>query len=166
MAQRRPQTLAIVEPHGFDAFGRNALSTLHVRRTRRRNQSPRCGSSAPRDRSRHTHRVNGKAKPRILLVTFALFKVGAVVVLIDPGMGTKNLGICLKEAEPEAFTASPKRTWLVCFFAGPRDDSASRHGRAASRLGGHTRTRYGRLGAGAGERLVPTQPRNGRDPLH
>jgi olefin beta-lactone synthetase len=36
-------------------------------------------------------------------LVFALFKVGAVLVAIDPGMGMKNLGICLEEAEPEAF---------------------------------------------------------------
>src|SRR5260221_8830212 len=36
-------------------------------------------------------------------VTFALFKLGAVPVLIDPGMGVRNLGKCLAEAEPEAF---------------------------------------------------------------
>ena len=41
-------------------------------------------------------------------LTFALFKVGAVIVLIDPGMGTKNLGVCLAEAEPEAFIGIPK----------------------------------------------------------
>ena len=36
-------------------------------------------------------------------VTFALFKVGAVPVLVDPGMGLRNLKKCLDEAEPEAF---------------------------------------------------------------
>jgi olefin beta-lactone synthetase len=41
-------------------------------------------------------------------LTFALFKLGAVVVLIDPGMGVKNLGVCLAEAEPEAFIGLPK----------------------------------------------------------
>jgi acyl-CoA synthetase (AMP-forming)/AMP-acid ligase II len=41
-------------------------------------------------------------------LTFALFKVGAVVVLIDPGMGVKNLGICIAEAEPEAFVGVRK----------------------------------------------------------
>ena len=34
---------------------------------------------------------------------FALFKAGAVPVLIDPGIGLKPLKICLAEAEPEAF---------------------------------------------------------------
>ena len=41
-------------------------------------------------------------------LTFALFKVGAVPILIDPGMGVKNLKICLAEAEPEAFIGIPK----------------------------------------------------------
>ncbi len=36
-------------------------------------------------------------------LTFALFKVGAVMIGIDPGMGVRNLGKCLREAEPEAF---------------------------------------------------------------
>ncbi len=36
-------------------------------------------------------------------LTFALFKLGAVLVLIDPGMGVRHLGRCLREAEPEAF---------------------------------------------------------------
>jgi acyl-CoA synthetase (AMP-forming)/AMP-acid ligase II len=41
-------------------------------------------------------------------LTFALFKLGCVVVLIDPGMGVKNLGVCLAEAEPEAFIGVSK----------------------------------------------------------
>lgn len=41
-------------------------------------------------------------------LTFALFKVGAVPVLIDPGMGIRNLGKCLAEAKPEAFIGVPK----------------------------------------------------------
>ncbi|MCE9533682.1 MAG: AMP-binding protein [Planctomycetes bacterium] len=41
-------------------------------------------------------------------LTFALFKIGAVPVLIDPGMGIRNLGVCLAEAEPEGFIGIPK----------------------------------------------------------
>lgn len=40
--------------------------------------------------------------------TFALFKLGAAPVLIDPGMGIRNLGRCLAEAEPTAFIGSRK----------------------------------------------------------
>jgi olefin beta-lactone synthetase len=41
-------------------------------------------------------------------LTFALFKLAAVPVMIDPGMGIKNLGKCLGEAEPEAFVGIAK----------------------------------------------------------
>jgi len=41
-------------------------------------------------------------------VTFAMLKVGAIPVMVDPGMGIKNLGECLVEAEPEAFIGVPK----------------------------------------------------------
>lgn len=41
-------------------------------------------------------------------LTFALFKIGAVPVLIDPGLGIKNLKVCLAEAEIEAFIGIPK----------------------------------------------------------
>ena len=39
---------------------------------------------------------------------FALFKVGAVPVLIDPGIGVKPLKQCLEEAEPKAFIGVTK----------------------------------------------------------
>jgi acyl-CoA synthetase (AMP-forming)/AMP-acid ligase II len=41
-------------------------------------------------------------------LTFALFKLGAIPILIDPGMGLKNLKQCIDEAEPEAFIGVPK----------------------------------------------------------
>ncbi len=46
--------------------------------------------------------------PEFFALTFALFKVGAVPVLIDPGLGIKNLKNCLSEAEPTAFIGIPK----------------------------------------------------------
>ncbi len=41
-------------------------------------------------------------------LTFALFKVGAVPVLIDPGIGLRNLAGCLAQARPAAFIAVSK----------------------------------------------------------
>jgi acyl-CoA synthetase (AMP-forming)/AMP-acid ligase II len=46
--------------------------------------------------------------PEFFALTFALFKVGAVPVLIDPGLGIKNLRKCLAEAAPSAFIGIPK----------------------------------------------------------
>lgn len=41
-------------------------------------------------------------------LTFAMFKVGAVPVFIDPGIGIKNLGKCLAESKPTAFVGIAK----------------------------------------------------------
>jgi acyl-CoA synthetase (AMP-forming)/AMP-acid ligase II len=46
--------------------------------------------------------------PDLFALTFALFKVGAVPVLVDPGLGIKNLKKCLADAEPQAFIGIPK----------------------------------------------------------
>ncbi len=40
-------------------------------------------------------------------LVFALLKVGAVVVLIDPGMGRKNIVACLEQTKPDGFVALP-----------------------------------------------------------
>ena len=48
-------------------------------------------------------------KPSIdfFLVMFALFKAGAVPVLVDPGIARSALKQCLREAEPQAFIGIP-----------------------------------------------------------
>ncbi len=45
--------------------------------------------------------------PSIEMITlvFALLRSGAVAILIDPGMGKKNLVRCLSEAAPTGFIA-------------------------------------------------------------
>jgi acyl-CoA synthetase (AMP-forming)/AMP-acid ligase II len=39
----------------------------------------------------------------LIRLVYALLQLGAVMVLVDPGMGIRNLGKCLAEAAPEAF---------------------------------------------------------------
>ncbi|MBX7103524.1 MAG: AMP-binding protein [Gemmataceae bacterium] len=41
-------------------------------------------------------------------LTFALFKAGAIPVLIDPGMGVRGLGKCIDEADADLFIGSTK----------------------------------------------------------
>jgi len=41
-------------------------------------------------------------------LTFALFKAGAVPVLIDPGIGLRNIKACLAQVQPEAFIGVAK----------------------------------------------------------
>lgn len=42
-----------------------------------------------------------------IALTYALFKAGAVIVLIDPGMGPKNVFKCLGEVQPQGFVGIP-----------------------------------------------------------
>ncbi len=46
------------------------------------------------------------------VITFALFKLGAVPVLIDPGMGVKNLLNSVKQVKPDAMISIGRAHWL------------------------------------------------------
>jgi olefin beta-lactone synthetase len=48
-----------------------------------------------------------KPSVEFVALVFALLKAGVVIVLIDPGMGRKNLVQCLADSEPEGFVAIP-----------------------------------------------------------
>lgn len=54
-----------------------------------------------------------------IALTFALFKVGAVVILIDPGMGRDNLLHCIGEVEPEVLVAVPLAHALRVLYRKP-----------------------------------------------
>jgi len=41
-------------------------------------------------------------------LTFALFKAGIIPILVDPGMGVKNLKQCFAESAPDVFIGIPK----------------------------------------------------------
>lgn len=49
-----------------------------------------------------------KPSADFICLTFALFKIGAPVILIDPGMGYKNLLRCIEGVKPEFFVGIPK----------------------------------------------------------
>jgi len=48
-----------------------------------------------------------RPSPEFFLLMFALFKAGAVPVLVDPGIDRRALKQCLDEAEPQAFVGIP-----------------------------------------------------------
>ncbi len=49
-----------------------------------------------------------KPSADFICLTFALFKIGAPVILIDPGMGYKNLLRCIAGVAPKVFIGIPK----------------------------------------------------------
>jgi acyl-CoA synthetase (AMP-forming)/AMP-acid ligase II len=66
-------------------------------------------------------RVMLMVKPSIefITLTFALFKMGAVIILIDPGMGYKNLLKCIGQVKPAVFIGIPKAHLFKRFFSKP-----------------------------------------------
>jgi acyl-CoA synthetase (AMP-forming)/AMP-acid ligase II len=108
MAEQRPDALAVVFPESRDRRGRVAYTHLTFRQLHETSDCLARGfESIGIGRGTRTVLM---VKPSLdfFALTFALFKVGAVPVLIDPGMGIRNLGQCLQEAEPEAFIGIPK----------------------------------------------------------
>ncbi len=68
---------------------------------------------------RRGERVMLMVKPSMpfICLTFALFSMGAVVILIDPGMGYKNLLRCISSVEPETLIGIPKAQLFKRIFA-------------------------------------------------
>ncbi len=108
MAQCSPQTLAIVQPTGSRQHGQ--IPYRHFTFRELDLETDRLARGLELAGVRRGMRTVLMVPPSLefYALTFALFKAGAVIVLIDPGMGVKNLGVCLKEAEPEAFIGVPK----------------------------------------------------------
>ncbi len=50
-----------------------------------------------------------------IALSFALFRIGAIPVLIDPGMGVKKMALCIQEVKPESFVGIPL-AWLASKF--------------------------------------------------
>src|SRR5690242_13623860 len=95
MAEAQPQTLAIAQPFGRDRHGR--IRYRHNTYRELNAESDALARGFERIGIRRGVRTVLMVTPSLefFALTFALFKVGAVIVLIDPGMGTKNLGVCL-----------------------------------------------------------------------
>ena len=70
---------------------------------------------------RNGDRVMLMVKPSIefITLTFALFKMGTVVILIDPGMGYKNLLRCIGQVKPAVFIGIPKAHLFKRIFPQP-----------------------------------------------
>jgi acyl-CoA synthetase (AMP-forming)/AMP-acid ligase II len=107
-ARRQPYKRAVVYPIGRDIYGRVAYAHLTFAQLER--ESDRiAGGLAAAGITRGVRTVlMVKPGPAFFLLSFALFKVGAVPVVIDPGMGLQRMLDCLRESRPEAFVGISK----------------------------------------------------------
>ena len=107
MAQARPDAIAVVEPLDYDARGRRRYR--HVTFRQLDEDSDRIARGLCAMGALPGTRLALLVPPGIdfIALVFGLMKSGAVAILIDPGMGRRNLIACLAEAEPEGFVAIP-----------------------------------------------------------
>ncbi|MGA8180901.1 MAG: fatty acid CoA ligase family protein [Desulfobacterales bacterium] len=52
------------------------------------------------------------------MIIFALFKIGAVPVVVDPGMGIRRMVECFKEGRPDAFIGIPQAHVIRMLYPG------------------------------------------------
>jgi acyl-CoA synthetase (AMP-forming)/AMP-acid ligase II len=102
-ARDRPHAIAVACPAGRDRAGRRAYSHLTCQQLDQESDRIAHGLHALGIRRGTRTALMVPPSLEFFALTFALFKLGAVLVLIDPGMGIRHLGRCLGEAEPEAF---------------------------------------------------------------
>ena len=106
-AQRVPHQRAVVFPHGLDSCGRTAYT--HLTFAQLDDESNHLAAGLQRMGIKPGTRLVLFVRPSLefITLTFALFKVGAVIVLIDPGMGMKHVFHCLETVDPDGFVAIP-----------------------------------------------------------
>lgn len=106
-ARKRPFDRAVVFPAGRDSLGR--VSYTHLTFEQLDQESDRLARGLQEMGVRPGTRMVLMVRPSLefIALTFALFKAGAVSVLIDPGMGRSRIFQCLEEVQPDGFVAIP-----------------------------------------------------------
>ena len=94
--------------------------------------------------------------PEFFLVMFALFKAGAVPVLVDPGIDRRALRQCLDEAAPEAFIGIPLALLAKALLGWAKSARVRITTGRWPLLADQTLARIEAAGAGAGPQLAAT----------
>ena len=107
MATRMPFRPAVLFPAGRDPEGRAKFIQMSFQQLNQ--ECDRCAHGLSAYGIEKGDRVLMMVRPGIELLTvvFALLKIGAVPVLIDPGMGRKAFRTCVADAKPDAFIGIP-----------------------------------------------------------
>ena len=96
--------------------------------------------------------------PEFFLLMFALFKAGAVPVLVDPGIDRRALKQCLDEARPEAFIGIPLALLAKALLGWAKSARVRITTGSRAWLADATLADVERDGAGAGPQLADTAP--------
>lgn len=158
LARDHPDRVAIrcpgpVGANGFAGYD----TTLTYRQLDRRSDAIAAGLAAYGIGHGARAVVMVRPAPEFFLLMFALFKAGAVPVLVDPGIERRALKQCLDEAQPQAFIGIPLAHAARLLLGWSR--SATRLVTVGRRYGwgGTTLRNIERNGAFAGSQVAETQ---------
>lgn len=107
MARQIPYKRAVVYPVGEDKGGRITYAHLTFQQLDR--ESDRLAHGFNQIGIRRGVRTILMMRPGLefFAVAYALFKTGAIPVIVDPGMGRQRMVNCLEESRPTAFIGIP-----------------------------------------------------------
>jgi olefin beta-lactone synthetase len=120
VAETAPYKRAVVYPAGRENSGRVMYSHLTFLQLDR--ESDCLANGMEKAGITRGTRTILMVKPGLefFIIIFSLFKIGAVPVVVDPGMGIRRMVGCFKEGRPEAFIGIPPahviRTFYPRFF--------------------------------------------------
>lgn len=112
----RPFQKAVIFPEGRDGNGRVAYTHLTFQQLDQ--ASDRAAAGLEKIGITSGVRTALMVKPGLDFFTliFALFKIGAVPVVVDPGMGLRNMVSCLRKTKPRAFIGIPAAHIVRLFY--------------------------------------------------
>ncbi len=116
-ARRMPNAVAIAMPVSRRTNGHREYNTCTFRELEE--DTNRLAAGLRKMGVRDGMRLVLMVRPGIdfIALTFAIFKTGAVVVLIDPGMGREHLVRCLEDVRPQGFIGIPLAQVLRILFS-------------------------------------------------
>ena len=117
-AKTQPYKRAVVYPAGRDKYGRVTYSHLTFLQLDRESDYLAHGLEAAGITRGIRTVLMVKPSIEFFALIFAIFKTGAVPVVVDPGMGIRRMLACFKSTRPQAFIGIPLAHAVRTVFPG------------------------------------------------
>jgi acyl-coenzyme A synthetase/AMP-(fatty) acid ligase len=100
---KHPYKLVAIVPEGRDSLGRATYTHYTFKQLSKQSDIFACGLEHVGIKKGDKVVLMVKPSLDFFVTAFGLFKAGVVPVLVDPGIGTKNMGVCIDEVKPTGF---------------------------------------------------------------
>ena len=115
-AATQPEGTAVLAPVGRDQSGKIIYETLSFAQLHAQSEQLAHGLREKGIQPGTRTLLMVKPGSDLIRCCFALFKTGAVPVVIDPGMGLKNFLSCVRRTRPEALVGISLAHWISRLF--------------------------------------------------